>query len=405
MGLIDEIAHAVDPGGWSSRRRSKEQQVWFLERFGADVNLGNIAPDDVLSLETLRLGLRSDTDGRSTVTILLARHGETDDNIPPIRIQGRRDTPLNDTRPRAGRASWPSGSARRGHRLAVVAADCRARARRRRSSARDSAWSRASTTALRGGRSRASWRAATVRRRRARGSGAVRGMAPRRRARSASPGASRCASSRTACSPRSPTSGRAGPLPALVVCHGGSIRVVRCSEDPRGLDAFHDWEVPNVGGGAAVIARSPSVAFAVLVVATLGAFFVTQRLKQTPRLVADAERDQGLLAERSPYRKRRDPVPPQAHRRRQRLDPRRGRRRRAPARAQPPRTARARPSSCSGTGATTRERSCPTASYRVRVGLRRQGRSVTLPDEVRIDAHAAGARGDGREAGGDRRPG
>jgi broad specificity phosphatase PhoE len=38
----------------------------------------------------------------------------------------------------------------------------------------------------------------------------------------------------------------AGPLPALVVAHGGSIRVVRCSEDPRGLDAFHDWEVPNV---------------------------------------------------------------------------------------------------------------------------------------------------------------
>ena len=34
------------------------------------------------------------------MTILLARHGETDDNIEPIRIQGRRDTPLND----AGRA-------------------------------------------------------------------------------------------------------------------------------------------------------------------------------------------------------------------------------------------------------------------------------------------------------------
>ena len=30
-------------------------------------------------------------------TILLARHGETDDNIPPIRIQGFRDTPLNET--------------------------------------------------------------------------------------------------------------------------------------------------------------------------------------------------------------------------------------------------------------------------------------------------------------------
>jgi phosphosulfolactate synthase len=39
------------------------QQVWFLKRFGREVNLGNIAADDVLSLETLRLGLRSDTVG------------------------------------------------------------------------------------------------------------------------------------------------------------------------------------------------------------------------------------------------------------------------------------------------------------------------------------------------------
>ncbi|MFL5862048.1 MAG: histidine phosphatase family protein [Solirubrobacteraceae bacterium] len=37
-----------------------------------------------------------------------------------------------------------------------------------------------------------------------------------------------------------------GPLPALVVCHGGSIRVMLCASDPRGLDAFHTFEVPNV---------------------------------------------------------------------------------------------------------------------------------------------------------------
>jgi broad specificity phosphatase PhoE len=39
---------------------------------------------------------------------------------------------------------------------------------------------------------------------------------------------------------------RAGDLPALVVCHGGSIRVALCGLDPRGLDAFHDFDVPNV---------------------------------------------------------------------------------------------------------------------------------------------------------------
>jgi broad specificity phosphatase PhoE len=37
-----------------------------------------------------------------------------------------------------------------------------------------------------------------------------------------------------------------GELPALVVCHGGSIRVVLCSRDPRGLAAFHEFKIPNV---------------------------------------------------------------------------------------------------------------------------------------------------------------
>ena len=39
----------------------------------------------------------------------------------------------------------------------------------------------------------------------------------------------------------------AGPLPALVVCHRGSIRTVLCRSDPRGLAAFHEFEVPNTG--------------------------------------------------------------------------------------------------------------------------------------------------------------
>jgi phosphosulfolactate synthase len=39
----------------------KAQQAWFVRRFGPDVNLGNVAIDEVLPLETLRLGLRADT--------------------------------------------------------------------------------------------------------------------------------------------------------------------------------------------------------------------------------------------------------------------------------------------------------------------------------------------------------
>jgi phosphosulfolactate synthase len=61
MGLVDEIAHAIDVDRLLFEAPLKDQQVWFLKRFGHEVNLGNIAPDDVLSLETLRLGLRSDT--------------------------------------------------------------------------------------------------------------------------------------------------------------------------------------------------------------------------------------------------------------------------------------------------------------------------------------------------------
>jgi phosphosulfolactate synthase len=63
MGLIDEIVHAIPPDRLIFEAPQKDQQVWFIQKFGPEVNLGNIAPDEVLSLETLRLGLRSDTVG------------------------------------------------------------------------------------------------------------------------------------------------------------------------------------------------------------------------------------------------------------------------------------------------------------------------------------------------------
>jgi broad specificity phosphatase PhoE len=176
------------------------------------------------------------------VTILLARHGETDDNIEPIRIQGRRDTPLNDV----GRAQsaelaervagegiaslWSSQLSRARETAEIVGARLRLEpviderlaegdrgeleGRYWRDVARDdpelyAAWRRAGEAfhfpggeSLREQMNRTLAALADVR--------------------------------------------AAGPLPALVVAHGGSIRVVRCSEDPRGLDAFHDWEVPNV---------------------------------------------------------------------------------------------------------------------------------------------------------------
>jgi len=53
--------HAIDADRLIFEAPQREQQVWLLHRFGTECNLGNIVPADVLSLETLRLGLRSDT--------------------------------------------------------------------------------------------------------------------------------------------------------------------------------------------------------------------------------------------------------------------------------------------------------------------------------------------------------
>ena len=75
---------------------------------------------------------------------------------------------------------------------------------------------------------------------------------------------------------------RTGTLPALVVCHGGSIRVMLCRRDPRGLNAFHEFKVPERHRRPGM-SRLPLVAFGALVVATVGAFFVTQHIKvKTP---------------------------------------------------------------------------------------------------------------------------
>jgi phosphosulfolactate synthase len=60
-GLIDEIAHELDISRLMFEAPQKAQQAWFIRHFGPDVNLGNIPPDEVIPLETLRLGLRSDT--------------------------------------------------------------------------------------------------------------------------------------------------------------------------------------------------------------------------------------------------------------------------------------------------------------------------------------------------------
>ena len=59
--LISEIANVVGPANIVFEAPTKAAQAWFIKEFGASVNLGNIPPDEVIPLETLRLGLRGDT--------------------------------------------------------------------------------------------------------------------------------------------------------------------------------------------------------------------------------------------------------------------------------------------------------------------------------------------------------
>jgi phosphosulfolactate synthase len=60
-GLVDEIVHSIDVRDILFEAPTKAAQAWFIKEFGPEVNLGNIPPDEVIPLETLRLGLRADT--------------------------------------------------------------------------------------------------------------------------------------------------------------------------------------------------------------------------------------------------------------------------------------------------------------------------------------------------------
>jgi len=60
-GLVEEILTKIPFEKIIWEAPQKEQQVWFVKLLGANVNLGNISPSEVVPLETIRLGLRGDT--------------------------------------------------------------------------------------------------------------------------------------------------------------------------------------------------------------------------------------------------------------------------------------------------------------------------------------------------------
>jgi phosphosulfolactate synthase len=59
--LIKNITKDIDISNILWEAPLKKQQIWFINEFGANVNLGNISPNSIISLECLRLGLRGDT--------------------------------------------------------------------------------------------------------------------------------------------------------------------------------------------------------------------------------------------------------------------------------------------------------------------------------------------------------
>ena len=59
--LINKIIAKVKPENIIWETPQKSQQAYFIKHFGCNVNLGNIAPNEVVALESLRIGLRSDT--------------------------------------------------------------------------------------------------------------------------------------------------------------------------------------------------------------------------------------------------------------------------------------------------------------------------------------------------------
>lgn len=61
QGLVQEILTQIPAEKIIWEAPQKSQQLYFLELLGANVNLGNIAPTEVIPLEAMRVGLRGDS--------------------------------------------------------------------------------------------------------------------------------------------------------------------------------------------------------------------------------------------------------------------------------------------------------------------------------------------------------
>lgn len=176
--------------------------------------------------------------------IILARHGETADNVPPQRIQGWRDVPLNDrgreqARALADAAAMAAGDggiaalwtshllrARETAEIAGAKLGLEPRVDERLAESRRGAWEGRQVDEIERDEPEAwaAWRRAGAEFRFPGGESLEEHL--RRTAAALDDIA-------------------AAPLPALVVCHGGTIRCAFARVGPRGLDAYHELDVPN----------------------------------------------------------------------------------------------------------------------------------------------------------------
>ena len=176
--------------------------------------------------------------------LLLARHGQTDDNLEPLRAQGFRDTPLNEVGLQQARALaervadelevrslWSSDLSRAAVTAATVGQRIGLEPRydpRLREGDRGDWEGRLFVDIARDEpEAYAAW---------------MRGGADFR-----FPGGESLQEHSDRVWQALEEIRASGPLPALVVCHRGSMRVVLCRFDPRGLDAFHGYDFPNTG--------------------------------------------------------------------------------------------------------------------------------------------------------------
>jgi len=181
--------------------------------------------------------------------IVLARHGETQDNCEPYRFQGQRDTPLNEVGRAQARELAERVAAHEPPFASLWSSDLsRARETADIVGARIGLEPRLDARLREGFRGRWEGRLfRDVERDEPEGFAAWR----RDPAGFRFPGGESLAEQQARVLAALADVEASRELPALVVCHGGSIRAVLCDGCERGLAAFHEWTVPN----GALVAR------------------------------------------------------------------------------------------------------------------------------------------------------